>query len=46
MNCWLRMVKGPVSVMDIYFENTMLDWERLRAVLVFGYTIEKVTPDE
>ena len=46
MNYRLRMVKEPVSVMDIYFENTLLDWERLRAALDFGYTIAKVTPDE
>jgi len=45
MNYRLRLVKEPVSVMDIYFENTLLDWERLRAALDFGYTIAKVTPD-
>ena len=46
MNYWLRMEKEPVSVMDIYFENTLLDWERLRAALDFGYKIACVIPDE
>jgi len=45
MNFWIRLVKAPCSVQDHYFENTLADWDRLRASLDFGYKITSVTPD-
>jgi len=44
MNYWIRLVKGPVSIQDHFFENTPQDWTRLREALDFGYTISSVEP--
>ena len=45
MNYWIRLVKGTVSTQDHFFENTLQDWDRLRAALAFGYVIKSVEPD-
>jgi hypothetical protein len=45
MNYWVRLAKGPTSTSDIFFENTLQDWDRLRALLSYGYVIVQVEPE-
>jgi hypothetical protein len=45
VNYWVRLAKYPVSTSDIFFENTLQDWDRLRALLSYGYVIVAVEPE-
>lgn len=45
MNYWVRLSKGPFSQSDLFFENTPQDWDRLRALLAFGYVIVQIEPE-
>ena len=45
MNYWVRLRKNAVSRSDLFWENTPQDWDRLRALLEFGYHIESVGID-
>ena len=45
MNYWIRLVKGAVSTQDQFFENTLQDWDRLRAALALSYVIQSVEPE-
>ena len=45
MNYWIRLSKGATSQSDLFFENTQQDWDRLRALLAFGYVIVNIEPE-
>jgi hypothetical protein len=46
MNYRMRLFKEPHTTMDYFFENTVQDWDHLRALLSCGYVIVNVEPED
>jgi len=46
MNFWFKLFKNGHSVIDVFWEGTQFDLDRVKAYMVFGYVIKSIEAAE